>query len=95
MPADVIDMTEEVAQALAPPECRMWRDDFNCRWQAQFKYFGNKSRSWAKYGFDQALVLVLEWAWRQCLLHNGLDETHCPIQGLSLGESGGSASAAA
>ena len=95
MPADVTDMKEEVAQALAPPECRMWRDDFNCRWQAQFKYLGNKSRSWAKYGFDQALVLVLEWAWRQYLLHNGLDATHCPTQGLSLGESGGSASAAA
>ena len=95
MLADVTDMGEEVAQAPAPLECRMWRDDFNCRWQAQFEYLGNKSRSWAKYGFDQALVLVLEWAWKQYLLHNGLDATHCPIQGLSVGGSGGNASAAA
>jgi hypothetical protein len=89
MPADVTDMKEEEAQALAPPGCRMWRDDFNCRWQVQFKYLGNRSRSWAKYGFDKALVLVLEWAWRQYLVFNGLDMKQCPIQGLNLEEEGG------
>ena len=76
------DMTREEAQAFCPSPVRLYRDPTKLRWQAHFPGVGSRSRAFSLYGPALALRLVLQWAWSETLLQNGLSTSACPVRGI-------------
>jgi hypothetical protein len=50
-------------QAYMPPQHRIYRDEFNACWRWYWQSTRCASKSWQKYGYKQAAVLILQLAW--------------------------------
>ena len=44
--------------------------------------FKRISRSWARYGEDESLRMVLEGLWEQFCEKHGVDKKDCPMRGV-------------
>lgn len=83
------------AKAWAPPTASVWRGLVEGTWQGHMPPFGRISRSWSRYGEEEALRLVLVQLWQNYCILQGLSFAECPLQGLlSDGEAGGPLAAA-
>lgn len=71
----------EYLVALAPPGAKFWRSEGGT-WQVHLRPHARLSRSWQKYGEAEAARLILRGCWEQHLSAAGLDDSHCPVQGL-------------
>lgn len=69
----------DVAKALSPPGSYLWRARTDGRWCGRLPPYGELSRSWAKFGEQEALRLVLQQMWRLFLARTGRHESDCPI----------------
>ena len=70
-------------QGLLPPACTAWIDRLENRVRARYDCVESISRSWAVRGEEQALRMVVEWAWD---LHKSLTGEDCPMKDLVSGE---------
>ena len=64
-------ITEAEAQAMMPPGARLWKDEWNQRWQLAYKGTRIASRSFGLYGYTEAAKLVARAAWDYHTLHGG------------------------
>lgn len=75
-------ISHSVAKSMAPPSSYVWRHTKEGRWCGRMPPYGEVSRSWAKHGERQALILVLQSLWESFLTSNGATAKMCPIAGL-------------
>lgn len=75
-------ITHEAAKSLRPPGSYVWRGLTDGKWCGRLPPFPEMSRSWAKYGEQQALRIVLVELWDLYLTGKGLGIEHCPIENL-------------
>eukprot|EP00971_Amphidinium_carterae_P327469 6458855-Amphidinium_carterae.1 len=66
-------------QSLMPPPVTAWIDYLENRVRAKYEGMASISRSWAVRGEQEALRLVVEWAWQ---LHKTVTDQDCPIEGV-------------
>ena len=70
MPTSATITTEEV-QSMLPGEARVWRDEWNQRWQLAYKGVRIGSRSFGLYGFTESAKLICKVAWEYHMTHGG------------------------
>lgn len=72
-------ISQDEAQSLCPPNCRILLDDFNARWRITCPnlHCPPMSRSWGVHGWEESLNLVLKYAWTNYLRHEGLPNSLC------------------
>lgn len=56
--------TETDAQVFMPPGHRIWRDSFNACWRWYWQGARQLTRSWAKHGYVEAAILLVQLAWQ-------------------------------
>lgn len=81
-----------LARALVPAGGALWKDQKFGSWQGHYPPFPRIGRSWRKYTEREALRLVLENLWGWHLLEKGLQPADCPISGIFVAGTSGSAS---
>lgn len=70
MPTSATITTQEV-QSMLPSEARVWRDEWNQRWQLAYKGVRIGSRSFGLYGFTESAKLRCKLAWEYHMSHGG------------------------
>lgn len=70
------------AKQWAPPKSSVWRGVQSGSWQGHMEPFGRISRSWNRYGEEEALRLVLVHLWQNFCDLQGVRYEDCPLQGL-------------
>lgn len=88
-PANFPDLVpQSEARQYVPPGASVWRGNKALSWNGHLPPNARTSRSWALYGANGALKLVLQALWKQWLFSQGLTEAECPIVGLFDGRDG-------
>ena len=77
LPKGVIE--HSTAKILAPPDCFVWRSLTTGAWCGRHPPYGEITRSWAKHGEQQAMILMLREVWTTYLIAKGLTTRQCPI----------------
>lgn len=76
------DITESDANEQCPPGCQAFMDEYNGRWRLHLRGSPTISRSWGLHGFRQALVLCLQFVWKEYLTAHGQSIDEWPIPGI-------------
>lgn len=80
VPVGVID--HATGKAMAPPGAVVWRARTDGRWCGKLRSYPEVSRSWARYGERQAMILMLRELWEEYLCAAGMGIEACPIDGI-------------
>ena len=91
MGADDSAWTQALVSCWLPPTAHVLRDMINLRWRVTWA-FGNISRSFGLYGYQQAALIVLRACWASYSMHTGV---RCTIPGLESAAPDGAEEAAA
>ena len=70
------------AKRWCPEGAFVWRSLKTGGWNGHMEPFKRISRSWARYGEDESLRMVLEGLWEQCCEKHGVDKKDCPMRGV-------------
>lgn len=68
-----------------PPDSYLWKARSERSWRSRVPPFREVSRSWHKFGEDEALFFVVQDAWRKWCTLNGVEEHECPMLSGSVG----------
>lgn len=70
------------AKLLLPPGASIWRNLVRGGWPSRYPPYPRSSADWGRYGEREALLMNLRSVWSTYLEHQGLDRSHCRINGL-------------
>ena len=82
LPVADTEVSQAEARVLLPPGCSIWRALVHHAWCCHFHPYSRKSFAFQVYGDTGSMLECLRFCWRCHLLREGLEEEHCPIQGL-------------
>jgi hypothetical protein len=75
------NFTQEHLQLLCAPACRVYRDDWNCRWLCSWGDGELRSRSWNTHGYIESGLQIARMTWQKAKDDTG---EVCLIEGLML-----------
>lgn len=81
-------ISHQEAKKYIPEGASIWRGLQSGTWEGHFPPFRRVSRSWQRYGEDEALRLVLQSLWTNWHEFNGIPTAACPIEGIFSGGGG-------
>ena len=76
------EISHASAKMIAPPTAYAWINNIEGPWCGKQPPHGEISRSWVKYGEQQALKLVLRSLWESFLISKGASLKDCLIAGI-------------
>ena len=81
LPKEIGTLSQVAMKAFMPPGSFLWQSR-GLSWHSKVPPFSETSRSWAKYGQENACFRVVKEAWSRHLMCNGMERAECPVEGI-------------